>query len=70
MTEKTPEQQKFEEFYMPYDIYSEEEEEIETCDYGLDSGEGCVSPDLKHIGNCFECWLYQEELEMQEEKAI
>jgi len=65
-TKKSVEERKFEEFYLPDDFYSEgEEEDIETCDYDLDSGEGCVEPSLKHIGNCFECWLYQQALESE-----
>lgn len=59
MTEKTPEQKKFEEFYLPADFYIEGEDEGESpCNYGADTE--CVKPALRNMGNCFECWLYQE----------
>ena len=40
------------------------EETEEDCDYGA---EFCVEPSLKHMNCCFECWLYQEMCEDQEE---
>jgi len=39
----------------------EGEEEESPCDYGADSP--CVEPALRNMGNCFECWLYQEMVE-------
>jgi hypothetical protein len=35
------------------------------CDYGY---EFCVEPSLRSIGNCFECWLYQEDVGIAEEE--
>jgi len=54
---KTPEQQKFDEFYAPDDDLPEEPEK-ESCDY--DFADECVEPSLRNMGNCFECWLFQE----------
>ena len=58
MTEKTPEQKKFEEFYLPDADLPEYEPEEEGCDY--DFADECVEPSLRNMGNCFECWLFQE----------
>jgi len=67
MTEKTPEQKKFEEFYQP-DIYGEEEEEENvSCDY--DFGDECVEPTLRDTGSCFECWLFREVDAINREQA-
>jgi hypothetical protein len=48
-----------------YEDYEGEEEES-PCDYGMDSP--CVEPTLRNMGNCFECWLYQEMVEESEGK--
>jgi len=48
-----------------YEDYEGEEEES-PCDYGADSP--CVEPALRNMGNCFECWLYQEMAEESEGK--
>jgi hypothetical protein len=63
--DQSPEQRKFEEFYLPEDFYSDEEVEDEEapCDYGMDTE--CVEPSLRNMGNCFECWLYREMLESE-----
>ena len=59
MTEKTPEPRKFEAFYSSDNSYDEEEEAEDTsCDYAF--GDECVEPSLRDMGNCFECWLFQE----------
>jgi hypothetical protein len=58
MSQKDAEQAKYEEFYSPdYDV-GEEEEEDSGCVY--DFGDECVEPSLRNMGNCFECWLFQE----------
>ena len=45
----------------------EPEDEESPCDYGEDSP--CVEPALRNMGNCFECWLYQEMCEDQEKET-
>jgi hypothetical protein len=57
MTEPSAEELKRREFYDP-EVECEGEEEDTSCDY--DFGDECVEPLLRNMGNCFECWLFQE----------
>ena len=49
--------------------YEEEwDEEERPCDYGFDTP--CVEPALRDMGNCFECWLMQEENKLREKHCL
>lgn len=43
-----------------------EDDQQSDCDYGA---EFCIEPQLRAIGNCFECSLYLEMCEEQEKEA-
>jgi len=58
--------EKFDQFYAPLDEDDLEEQKEAPCDYGADTE--CVEPSLRDMGCCFECWLFQEMDEMNENR--